>query len=195
MIDLRQGDCLEIMKDIPDKSIDMILCDLPYGTTRNKWDSIIPLDKLWNEYERIIKVDAIKDIESILEKSDFNDILYWILNDKDLYSHIISDIEISDDAYMSRCPPKKQDARFVRKSQMKSWLNKVFMEYEWLPTLSNKKVNSYNCTLAQHKLSPIVEVLNVNYESLNSLFNRNQYIRKIVNIIKKRVIQHLYALE
>ena len=55
MIDLKCGDCLEIMKDIPDKSIDMILCDLPYGTTRNKWDSIIPLDKLWEQYERIIK--------------------------------------------------------------------------------------------------------------------------------------------
>ena len=54
-VDLRQGDCLEVMTDIPDESIDMILCDLPYGTTRNKWDSIIPLDKLWNEYERIIK--------------------------------------------------------------------------------------------------------------------------------------------
>jgi len=50
-----QGDCLEVMKDIPDKSVDMILCDLPYGTTRNKWDSIIPLDKMWIEYERIIK--------------------------------------------------------------------------------------------------------------------------------------------
>lgn len=49
------GDCLEVMKDIPDKSIDMILCDLPYGTTQNKWDSIIPLDKLWEQYERIIK--------------------------------------------------------------------------------------------------------------------------------------------
>ena len=55
MIDLRYGDCLELMKDIPDKSIDMILCDLPYGTTKNKWDSIIPLDKLWEQYERIIK--------------------------------------------------------------------------------------------------------------------------------------------
>lgn len=55
MIDLRQGDCLEIMKDIPDKSIDLILCDLPYGTTRNKWDSVIPIDKLWEQYERIIK--------------------------------------------------------------------------------------------------------------------------------------------
>ena len=49
------GDCLELMKDIPDKSIDMILCDLPYGTTQNKWDSIIPLDLLWEHYERIIK--------------------------------------------------------------------------------------------------------------------------------------------
>lgn len=49
------GDCLDLMKDIDDKSIDMILCDLPYGTTQAKWDSIIPLDKLWNEYKRIIK--------------------------------------------------------------------------------------------------------------------------------------------
>ena len=55
MIDIRQGDCLELMKDIPDTSIDMILCDLPYGTTKNKWDSVIPLNKLWNKYERIIK--------------------------------------------------------------------------------------------------------------------------------------------
>ncbi len=52
---LLEGDCLELMKKIPDESIDMILCDLPYGTTQNKWDSIIPLDKLWEEYERIIK--------------------------------------------------------------------------------------------------------------------------------------------
>lgn len=48
-------DCLEGMKRISDKSIDMILCDLPYGTTDNKWDVIIPFDKLWEQYERIIK--------------------------------------------------------------------------------------------------------------------------------------------
>ena len=48
-------DCLEGMKRIPDKSIDMILADLPYGTTRNKWDSIIPLDPLWEQYHRVIK--------------------------------------------------------------------------------------------------------------------------------------------
>ncbi len=50
-----EGDCLEVMKQIPDKSIDMILCDLPYGTTQNKWDSVIPLDKLWKQYHRIVK--------------------------------------------------------------------------------------------------------------------------------------------
>lgn len=50
-----QGDCLEVMQSIPDKSVDMILCDLPYGTTQNKWDSVIDLQKLWTEYERIIK--------------------------------------------------------------------------------------------------------------------------------------------
>ena len=50
-----QGDCLEVMKDIPDKSIDMILCDLPYGTTACKWDTIIPFEPLWKEYKRIIK--------------------------------------------------------------------------------------------------------------------------------------------
>ena len=55
MIDLRQGDCLEVMKDIPDKSIDMILCDLPYGTTACKWDTIIPFEPLWEQYKRIIK--------------------------------------------------------------------------------------------------------------------------------------------
>ena len=55
MIDLRCGDCLELMKDIPDKSIDMILCDLPYGTTACKWDVVIPFEKLWTQYNRIIK--------------------------------------------------------------------------------------------------------------------------------------------
>ena len=49
------GDCLEKMKNIDNKSINMILCDLPYGSTQNKWDSIIDLEKLWEQYERIIK--------------------------------------------------------------------------------------------------------------------------------------------
>lgn len=53
-----QGDCLEVMQTIHDKSVNMILCDLPYGTTQNKWDSVIDLKKLWAEYERIITDDG-----------------------------------------------------------------------------------------------------------------------------------------
>lgn len=52
------GDCLEKMKDIPSYSVDLIFSDLPYGTTSCSWDSIIPLDKLWEEYRRISKLDA-----------------------------------------------------------------------------------------------------------------------------------------
>jgi len=63
-IELIQGDCLEKMKDIPDKSIDMILCDLPYetlnkGNKNTKWDVSISFDKLWEQYERIIKDNGV----------------------------------------------------------------------------------------------------------------------------------------
>ena len=54
-IQLFNGNCLEVMKQISNESIDMICCDLPYGTTQNKDDIIIPFEPLWNEYERIIK--------------------------------------------------------------------------------------------------------------------------------------------
>lgn len=52
---VHQGDCLEVMREIPDKSIDMILCDLPYGTTKAVWDEVIPFAPLWEQYRRIIK--------------------------------------------------------------------------------------------------------------------------------------------
>ena len=52
------GDCLEVMQTIPDKSVDMILCDLPYGVTQNKWDSTIPLSDLWFQYNRVVKLSG-----------------------------------------------------------------------------------------------------------------------------------------
>lgn len=80
-------DCLKGMKKIPDKSIDMILCDLPYGTTRNKWDTIIPLDKLWEQYERIIKdngaivLTSSQPFTTILGNSNLKNLRYeWIWN-------------------------------------------------------------------------------------------------------------------
>lgn len=58
IIDIRHNDCLIEMESIANNSIDMILCDLPYGITQNKWDSIIPLDPLWEQYRRIAKPNA-----------------------------------------------------------------------------------------------------------------------------------------
>ena len=52
---LLHGDCLKLMKDIPDGSVDLVLCDPPYGTTYCKWDSVLPFDKLWGEYNRLLK--------------------------------------------------------------------------------------------------------------------------------------------
>ena len=82
-----QGDCLEVMKDIPDNSIDMIVCDLPYGTTENKWDSIIDLEKLWNEYNRIVKKNGVIALTSqgiftakliLSNERDFKYKIVWI---------------------------------------------------------------------------------------------------------------------
>jgi len=85
VIDLRLGDCLEIIPGITDKSVDMILCDLPYGTTACKWDTIIPFEPLWEQYKRIIKdngaivLTASQPFTSILVMSNIKMFKYeWI---------------------------------------------------------------------------------------------------------------------
>lgn len=83
---IHQGDCLEVMKQIDNKSVDLILCDLPYGVTaRNEWDNIIPFDKLWEQYERIIKdngaivLTAIQPFASAVVMSNLKIFKYeWI---------------------------------------------------------------------------------------------------------------------
>jgi len=86
---LIHGDCLEKMKDIPDKSIDMILCDLPYGTTACKWDVVIPFVPLWGQYRRIIKdrgaivLFGSEPFSSYLRMSNIKQYKYdWIWNKK-----------------------------------------------------------------------------------------------------------------
>lgn len=84
-IDLKQGDCLELMKSIEDKSIDLILCDLPYGMTRNKWDSVLDLELLWEQYNRIIKehgailLFAQTPFDKVLGVSNLKDLRYEII--------------------------------------------------------------------------------------------------------------------
>ena len=91
-----QGDCLEVMKRIPDGSVDMILCDLPYGTTDAKWDSVIPFESLWAEYERVIKLNGsillfgsepfsseVRNSNPELYRYDW----YWVKSKPGLFQH------------------------------------------------------------------------------------------------------------
>jgi DNA modification methylase len=89
MIDLIKGDCLEVMKDIPDKSIDAVITDIPYGTTACKWDSVIPFDLMWEQLNRIIKDNSAivlfgtEPFSSKLRISNLDDFKYdWVWSKK-----------------------------------------------------------------------------------------------------------------
>jgi len=91
---LIQGDCLEEMKNIKDKSIDLILCDLPYGTTKCKWDIVLPFDELWAEYNRVIKdhgailLFGTEPFSSKLRLSNIKDYKYDIYWEKERLTNI-----------------------------------------------------------------------------------------------------------
>jgi len=83
--ELYHGDCLEVMKSIKDHSVDCIICDLPYGKTACSWDIIIPFDKLWKQYDRIVKENAAiilfgsEPFSSMLRLSNLKNFRYdWI---------------------------------------------------------------------------------------------------------------------
>ena len=93
------GDCLELMKDIPNESIDMILCDLPYGTTACKWDVITPFEPLWEQYKRIIKdngaivLTASQPFTSALVMSNVKDFKYcWTWDKITAKGHLVAKI-------------------------------------------------------------------------------------------------------
>lgn len=95
-IELWLGDCLELMKNIPDKSVNLILTDLPYGTTACKWDSIIPFDRLWDQYKRII-VDGgatvlfgSEPFSSLLRVSNIEEFKYDIIWEKERPTNIFN---------------------------------------------------------------------------------------------------------
>ena len=90
------GNCLDVMKEIPDKSIDMILCDLPYGTTACKWDTVIPFEPLWEQYKRIIKdngaivLTASQPFTSALVMSNPEMFKYEIIWEKDKITNFLT---------------------------------------------------------------------------------------------------------
>ena len=83
-----QGDCLELMRDLPEGSVDMVLCDLPYGTTACSWDSVIPLDKMWDAYRRVLKptgavvLTASQPFTSVLAVSNLDWLKYGLVWEK-----------------------------------------------------------------------------------------------------------------
>lgn len=95
MIQLYQGDCLELMKAIPAGSVDMVLCDLPYGRTRNDWDCPIPLDELWQQYNRIAKPNGVIALfaqcpfDKLLGVSNLKNLRYeWIIEKTKATGHL-----------------------------------------------------------------------------------------------------------
>lgn len=86
---LHHGDCLKIMPEIPTGSVDLILCDPPYGTTECKWDSVLPFDKVWKEYKRLLKPNGVAALfcaqpftTALIQsnRSDFRYCWYWVKN-------------------------------------------------------------------------------------------------------------------
>ena len=98
-IDLYNGDCLELMKNIQDKSVNMILCDLPYGTTACKWDTVIPFEPLWEHYNRVIKDNGAivlfgsEPFSSYLRMSNIKNYKYdWIWDKVTAKGHLVAKI-------------------------------------------------------------------------------------------------------
>jgi len=96
--ELHLGDCLEVMKAIPENSIDLILCDLPYGTTQNKWDSVIDLPSLWREYKRIscgaIVLTAQTPFDKVLGASNIGMLRYvWVWHKTKATGHLNAKVQ------------------------------------------------------------------------------------------------------
>ncbi|MCT1652594.1 DNA-methyltransferase [Staphylococcus saprophyticus] len=132
-------DCLIGMKEIPDKSIDMILCDLPYGTTRNKWDAVIPLEWLWDEYNRVIKdngaivLTAQTPFDKVLGTSNLKMLRYEWIWDK-----------VSPTGYLNakKMPMKKTENILVFYKKLPTYNAQGLIYNPRIKTRSSKSVGS-----------------------------------------------------
>ena len=147
-IKLIHGDCIAEMNNIPDKSIDMILCDLPYGTTKCSWDIIIPFDQLWEQYNRIIKDNGAivlfgqEPFSSLLRCSNLKDYKYDIYWEKERITNIMQvkrrvgkNIETISVFYKNQCtynPQMIQGAANHSKGRPKINQNNNYGEYAFV---------------------------------------------------------------
>jgi DNA modification methylase len=128
------GDCLELLPSIPDKSVDMILCDLPYGTTACEWDSIIDMAKLWEQYERVIKDNGNIILTSqgmftadlmTFKRTWFNHDYVWIKNTHSNFALTgIQPHRIFENVLVFR-PPRKDDIDRAFNLELRAYFTKV----------------------------------------------------------------------
>ena len=131
---IHQGDCLALMPSIPDKSVDMILCDLPYGTTSCEWDSIIDMGKLWSEYERVIKDNGAIVLTAqgmfcaklmTYREKWFNHDYVWIKNMHSNFALVgIQPLRIFENVLVFR-PPRRDDLEIQFNKELRAYFNKV----------------------------------------------------------------------
>ena len=128
------GDCLELLPSIPSKSVDMVLCDLPYGTTACSWDSIIPLDRLWAEYERVIKDNGniILTAQGMFgaklmtfRETWFNHDYVWIKNQHSNFALVgIQPLRMFENVLVFR-PPRKDDIDRAFNKELRAYFKQV----------------------------------------------------------------------
>lgn len=152
-MNLYNGDCLQIMDSIPDKSIDMVLCDLPYGCTKCSWDIIIPFDKLWEQYKRICKDNAAiclfgnEPFSSLLRVSNldwYKYDIYWekerLTNIQQVKRRVVKTVECISVFYKQQCIYNPQMIKYdgpKRTNKVKDGKLGI------LTDLNAKKVNEY----------------------------------------------------
>ena len=156
------GDCLEVMKDIPDGSVDMVLCDPPYGTTACKWDSVIPFNEMWKQLSRVIKPNGVivlfgsEPFSSLLRVSNLKNYKYdWVwkkshgsfatAKTQPLKRHeLISVFSTEKHTYNRQMEKIKGEARDRRKENYRKVNTKNNKESATNPEMSLNYADDYN---------------------------------------------------
>lgn len=189
-IKLYLGDCLEVMKEIPDKSIDMILCDLPYGTLKLKWDIIIPFDKLWEQYDRIIKDNGAivlfgsQPFTSQLINSNLKLFKYEIIWDK---------VNISNPMLAKKQPLKSHENICVFYKKQPTYNPQMTEGVVWNRGGSGAKLSKHNAFDINIKRECKSDKTNLKYpktiwvESNSNRTNRLHPTQKPVNLLERLI--------
>jgi len=174
------GDCLDLMWLIPDKSIDLILCDLPYGTTKCKWDSVVDLVRLWEHYERIIKDDgaivlfAQTPFDKVLGASNLKLLRYeWIWEKTSATGHLNA----------KKCPMKAHE--------------NILVFYKNKPTYNPQKTEGHKrkVSKSEHKINCIESEVYNKGQKLTSYDSTERYPRSVLKFASDKQKSKLHPTQ